>query len=213
MNLTRCNNGHFFDLDRFAQCPHCASSAGRPSSVVTVAHERNDGVTMPLAPEAITAGQPPSLESAAKNAMSSATAPPPPQAAEGVTVSYYNKAIGTEPVVGWLVCVEGAHRGEDFKLKSGRNFIGRSANMDVAITGDNSVSREKHAIVVYDPQTHKFMTQPGEARELCYLNGQLVLNTMELEQNDIITVGATKLMFFPCCTDAFHWDMQSGIEP
>lgn len=217
MTLTRCSNGHFYDEDRFDQCPHCASSAGRPSSVVTVAHERNDDVTVPLSQqEEHTAPKSPasssSLQDAAKNAMDSVTAPS--SGADSVTVSFYNKAIGTEPVVGWLVCIEGNHLGEDFRLKSGRNFIGRAAGMDVKITGDNTVSREKHAIVVYDPQNHQFLTQPGEARELCYLNGQLVLSTVEIKRNDILTVGATKLMFFPCCTDEFHWGMvETDSEP
>ena len=206
MTLTRCINGHFYDEDKFNQCPHCASSAGRPSSVVTVAHDRNDDVTVPLSqPGENTAPvNPQNLGDAAKEAMGTSIAQP---GADSVTVSYYNKAIGTEPVVGWLVCVEGNHMGEDFRLKSGRNFIGRSASMDVSISGDNTVSRDKHAIVVYDPQTHQFLAQPGEARELCYLNGQLVLSTVEIKRNDLLTVGATKLMFFPCCTDEFHWGM------
>ena len=207
MTLTRCINGHFYDEDKFNQCPHCADSASRPSSVVTVAHDRNDDVTVPLSqPGDQTAPiGASSLGDAASGAMSSAQ--PPAAGADSVTMSYYNKAIGTEPVVGWLVCVEGNHMGEDFRLKSGRNFIGRAADMDVRISGDNTVSREKHAIVVYDPQTHQFLAQSGEARELCYLNGQLVLSTVELKRNDLLTVGATKLMFFPCCTDEFHWGM------
>ena len=206
MTLTRCVNGHFYDEDKFSQCPHCAESAARPSSVVTVAHDRNDDVTVPLSqPADQTASAAPSLGDAASGAMSSAQ--PSSASTDSVTMSFYNKAIGSEPVVGWLVGVEGSHIGEDFRLKSGRNFIGRAADMDVRISADNSVSREKHAIVVYDPQTHQFLTQPGEARELCYLNGQLVLSTVEIKRNDILTVGATKLMFFPCCTDEFHWGM------
>ena len=36
------------------------------------------------------------------------------------------KKIGIDPAVGFLVCVSGPHRGADYKLVAGRNFIGRA---------------------------------------------------------------------------------------
>ena len=216
MTLSRCNNGHFYDEDRFTKCPHCDSAGLAIDS--TVAMGRNNNVTVGLTQSDSQDSQTsqmgvsasPSLKDAVQKAVSSATSPT--SGNDGVTVSYYNKAIGTEPVVGWLVCVEGPHLGEDFRLKSGRNFIGRASGMDVAIAGDNTVSREKHAIVVYDPEARQFLVQPGEARELCYLNGSLVLSAVEIKLNDVLKVGSTKLMFFPCCSDAFHWGTVEGVE-
>ena len=26
MNLTRCAKGHYYDMDKFSMCPHCASA-------------------------------------------------------------------------------------------------------------------------------------------------------------------------------------------
>jgi len=80
------------------------------------------------------------------------------------------------------------------------------------LTKDKSVSRDKHAIVLYEPKTHIFLVQPGEARELCYLNDQVVLSTQELKRNDVITVGESKLMFFPCCDSVFNWDSVKGKD-
>ena len=209
MTLTRCGNGHFYDEDKFNRCPHC-EAAGR-NNVETVAMNRNDNVTAAIPQQDkldfdndSNSGS--SLKAAVQKAANSSASQ---DGGDSVTVSYYNKAIGTEPVVGWLVCIEGSHLGEDFRLKSGRNFIGRGIGMDVPITGDNTVSREKHAIVLYDPENQQFLAQPGDAKELCYLNGKLVLAAMELKINDVLKVGATKLMFFPCCTDVFNWEMAS----
>ena len=39
MNLKRCENGHFYDADKFASCPHCAQPAGGNGSSPTVALE------------------------------------------------------------------------------------------------------------------------------------------------------------------------------
>jgi hypothetical protein len=109
--------------------------------------------------------------------------------------------------VGWLVCIEGNNLGVDYRLKTGRNFIGRSQGMDVSIAGDDTVSRDRHAIVVYEPKTFAFLMQAGDSKELSYLNDKVVLNPTEMKINDIVTVGNTKLMFIPCCNETFNWDM------
>ncbi|MFR5903066.1 MAG: hypothetical protein ACLUIO_26940 [Neglectibacter timonensis] len=47
-----------------------------------------------------------------------------PEADRGKTVGIIKKKIGIDPAVGFLVCVSGPHRGADYKLVAGRNFIG-----------------------------------------------------------------------------------------
>lgn len=190
MNLVRCPNGHFYDELRYSECPHCAGGA---AADVTVPVNRNEelDVTVP-------AGNTSSLHDAVKTAVGSTD--------DGKTVGVYRKAMGTEPVVGWLVCIDGEHFGEDFRLKSGRNFIGRGTGMDVVISKDSAVSRDKHAIVVYEPKANQFLVMPGESKELCYLNDEVVLTAREISMNEILTVGETKLMFIPCCSKAFTWD-------
>lgn len=104
-----------------------------------------------------------------------------------------------EPCVGWLVALSGSHLGTDYRLKIGKNFIGRSSQMDVALTDDKSVSRDKHAIVVYEPKQHLYLVQPGEASTLVYRNEQVVLSPVQLEAYDVITVGDVNLLFMPLC--------------
>ena len=121
------------------------------------------------------------------------------------TVRYF-EAVSTEPVAGWLVCIEGEKNfGKDFKLRVGRNFIGRN-EQDICLAGDNSVSRRKHAVVLYEPKNNIFIMEPGESRELSYLNDSVVLSPVEIKSHDVIQVGNTKLMFIPCCTDKFRWE-------
>ena len=102
-------------------------------------------------------------------------------------------------MVGWLVCIEGEYKGESFKLKSGRNFIGRAANMDVVLSADHSVSRFKHASVIYEPRGRQFIVSTGESRELCYLNDEVVLSNMKMKAYDVLNLGNTSLMLIPCC--------------
>ncbi len=213
MNLVRCNNGHFYDSESFGACPHC-SGGGAANSDLTMPLQQsgNDEVTVALTspppPQGAPASVPVSGASSLQDAVNAAVQTPsaPVIDDDNKTVGFFSSAIGKEPVVGWLVCIKGEHFGEDFRLKSGRNFIGRSGDMDVSITKDNTVSRERHAVVVYEPRGNLFLMQPGDSKELCYLNDNVVLSPQPLKSHDKILIGKTELMFVPCCVDTFVWE-------
>jgi len=136
-------------------------------------------------------------------------APVPPEPEEGVTVGYYRKKIGIDPVVGWLVCIEGEDRGRDYRLHSERNFIGRSEKMDVCIRGDETISRENHAVISFNPRNNAFKLQPGDGRGLVYLNGEDLDVPLPLEPYDVLELGQTRLMFIPFCGERFKWEESS----
>lgn len=212
MDLKRCSNGHFYDADAYMSCPHCAGgdisttnpvSNGFGGGFEDAPTERMDVFNgFETAESADDLNATVALGALIDDVKNEADAPVDEQE---VTVSYYKGAIGSDPVVGWLVCVEGNHFGEDFKLRAGKNFIGRASDMDVCLSGDSSVSRDKHAIVLFEPRENLFVVQAGESKELSYHNDQLVLTAKELKAYDVIKVGATKLMFVPFCSDKFSW--------
>ena len=109
------------------------------------------------------------------------------------------------PCVGWLIASGGQHEGTDFRLKVGKFFVGRSPQMDIALTEDKSVSRDKHAIVVYEPREHLYLVQPGESSSLVYHNNKVVLTPVQLQAYDMITVGDVNLLFMPLCGERFNW--------
>ena len=216
MNLVRCGKGHFYDADKFETCPHCLQLMAHEENVTTPLYSSAKNLTEPL-----TEYQPqPSGGSAAPQHPAQTDAPvsdlkeeiqrsvsaAPQQDDAEKTVGYYASLIGIEPVVGWLVCIKGEYYGDQFRLKSGRNFIGRGADMDVVLSLDPKVSRVRHAVITYEPRSRTFYVQPGDARELFYLNDNVVLDNAVLKSNDILTIGDTKLMFVPFCTERFSWD-------
>ncbi|MDR1017548.1 MAG: FHA domain-containing protein [Lachnospiraceae bacterium] len=217
MNLVRCNQGHYYDSDKYASCPHCnGMMANNDVTVGIVPNAEEDAVTEALTesyaqtvlPESNVVQQSAPVSDLAAAVQQATVGADTVSEDDDKTVSYYEGDFekGVDPVVGWLVCVEGKNKGKDYRLKAGRNFIGRSANMDVRIADDSSVSRDRHAIVVYEPKQHMFLLQPGESKELSYLNGNVILTPVPVQKNDILTVGDTKLMFFPCCDETFNWD-------
>lgn len=121
------------------------------------------------------------------------------------TVGIYADAE-TEPVVGWLVCVKGDEcQGESFNLKAGKNMIGRGAGMDVQIP-EPTVSRERHAIITYEPKKRIFLIQPGDGSGMVYLNDELLMTFSEIKSRDIIQLGEALFMFYPFCGEDFTWD-------
>lgn len=287
MNLSRCENGHFYDKEKYASCPHCAQGAGTDGSMTTVFDENaetngmgvtqslqqpsiennngnggaadmteqvqpkvdafdqvpgqvvpNPGFEMPSMPNPpvtpqLTPGWNPNPVGGAD--VTTPANPPIGSVMPGMveedddhTEAFYgdlfavteplSEALETQtkasaprvthnnaPCVGWLVALSGVHLGQDFRLKPGKNFLGRDRSMDVVLDGDKSVSRNKHAIIVYEPKQHLYLVQPGESSELVYLNDEVVLSPVKLEAYDKITVGEVTLLFMPLCGEQFNW--------
>ncbi|MBP3634464.1 MAG: FHA domain-containing protein [Oscillospiraceae bacterium] len=203
MNLLRCANGHYFDADKYAECPHCSQMMRHDltqTEAIEIEQPGKDSVTTTPPPEF--PPQPP-------------VSPVDPGDDFGpgkfdsdadVTVGYYSNLIGNEPVVGFLVCTKGEYFGDSFSLKSGRNFIGRARNMDVILDLDPAVSRERHAIVVYEPRARVFIAQAGDSHGMFYVNDKVVLTNEPLKAYDKLSIGNTELMFIPCCGPEFSWD-------
>ena len=116
------------------------------------------------------------------------------------------KTTTHEPVVGWLVCLKGRWIGQEFKLVTGRNSIGRSESNSICLSNEGSVSREKHAWIVYEPRKRQFFIQPGESSGLTYVNDDTVLEPKQLSSRDILEFGDTKFIFIPLCGETFSWN-------
>lgn len=126
---------------------------------------------------------------------------------EGRTVRFSSrKEDAKEPLVGWLVGLNGEVYGEGFPLVTGRNYIGRGADMDVVLRGDPSISRNKHAIIIYEPKSRQFLLQPGESKELFYLDDKVVLDTQVMSNGCELCIGETKLKFIALCGEDFSWE-------
>lgn len=132
----------------------------------------------------------------------SAAAPEKAPAASAVS----SQATSSEPVVGWLVCISGGYIGNSFNLYAGKNTIGRDSNNRLVLANDKSISRNKHAIIVYEPKKRNFFLQPGDSTGLTYLNDDYIDQSAKLKPRDIIELGSTKLLFVPLCDDNFSWE-------
>jgi hypothetical protein len=191
MALKRCENGHYYDPGKHTTCPSCGVQM----------------IDVPTRPKAGLDVSPPNVEPA-KPAAAAAAAKPSAQAGadDGKTVAIGVKKQGIDPVVGWLVCTAGPDRGRDFRIRSERNFVGRGENMDIAIRGDDTISRENHASITFNPRNRQFRLHSGNGRGLVFLNDEQVDEATPVKAGDRIDLGQTRLMFVPLVTDTFSWE-------
>ena len=110
------------------------------------------------------------------------------------------------PVCGWIVCISGARQGKDYKIKSGKNFVGRADDMDIQILGDNQISRKNHTVIVFDSKKRETMLLPGDSNGIVYLNDNAVYTPSVLNPYDIIELGQSKFLFIPFCGEYFMWE-------
>ncbi len=77
--------------------------------------------------------------------------------------------------------------------------------MDICIRGDETISRENHAIISYDTVENKFFFSPGDGRAIVRVNMKGVFQTVELKPYDELTIGKTVVKFLPFCSEEFTW--------
>ena len=112
-----------------------------------------------------------------------------------------------DPVVGWLVVVDGPGKGNYLKLGNGQNSIGRGNSERIKLDfGDDQISRSKHAMLTFDPRGGEFYIQQGSGTNLAYLDDSPVLAPTKLSTGSRITLGNTSLLFVPLCGENFSWD-------
>lgn len=199
--MVRCAKGHVYDLRVNSSCPQCALEArgGRVSGYDTtepLIPGQTIGETVPVTDRGFT---PTDFDATGGNT-------PRVQRYEPTMPVPQGGVAGFNPVVGWLVCVDGADKGTDYRIRNGNNYIGRDQSMDICIRNDNHISNQNAAIIGYDDLERQFFFGPAGGHNTVRVNGKMVINAVPLSPYDEITVGTTKLMFVPLCGERFDWN-------
>ena len=111
-----------------------------------------------------------------------------------------------QPPVGWFVCITGKNVGRDYRVFSGKNSIGRTEDNAIALLGETSVSREKHAWVIFEPKKREFYLKSGDESGLVYLNDENVFDVVPLHTGDILELGDVKMVFVALSGEKFNWN-------
>ena len=93
-------------------------------------------------------------------------------------------------VCGWIVALNGQHKGEDFRLRVGKNVLGTAADCDIVLT-DKKISR-KHATVRYEGG--EFQIADLDSSNGTFVNDEKV-QKHDLIDNDIVKLGDIQFEF------------------
>jgi hypothetical protein len=195
MAMIQCDAGHNYDDRKHTHCPYCPVP-GLPD--VKIPRTQAAPMSRPGIPQTEPASQRGAGAPIRGGGSTDRSGTP------GVTVGIFQKHNLMEPVVGWLVCVEGTNKGRDYRLHSDLNKVGRAPNMDVCIEGDETISRENHCQIAFSPRSKTFNIIPGDGRNLSYVNNKDVLSAMRLKAYDRIDLGDSSFIFIP-----FEFDWES----
>lgn len=127
----------------------------------------------------------------------------------GALSSKQNQKVKEEKIskpVGWLVCVGGAEYGTIHALKAGNNKIGAKKGLDIYLQNAKDLSESCQIIISYNVENKKFSVQAGNAKELSYVNGEVILIDKSLQARDKIQIGEECFLFIPLCGDDFSWE-------
>ncbi|MBL8788641.1 MAG: FHA domain-containing protein [Deltaproteobacteria bacterium] len=95
-----------------------------------------------------------------------------------------------KPVVGWLVALNGALKGHDFRIRDGKNVIGTAADTDIVLTDQYMSAR--HAVIRHEEGM--FVIVDLDSTNGTYVNDQRC-SKEELIDNDRVRLGRTELKF------------------
>lgn len=197
MSVIKCNNGHFYESEQYLACPFCGGHGSIENENLTDVFDDLDVHSKLTVMDGISNDRELAkqltqhyLEEVEEN---------------DKTIGLFFNAEGVQPVVGWLVCEDGPERGNSYKIVSGRNFIGRSHKSDIVIYDDQSISREKHCSVIFEPKTCNFYVMPSE-QTITLLNGDTLTDAVCITDDDVISIGKSKFRMIPYCKKGREWD-------
>lgn len=127
--------------------------------------------------------------------MEACSVPPPP--AGGAALP---------PLFGWLVCVQGEKRGQDFRITAEKCYIGRGLSNDIVLDFDGTISRETHLILSFNRMDGSFWLDVSQSRDNVYRGETLVQLPVKLSAREVFAVGRTSLMLIPLCDATFQWE-------
>lgn len=197
-----CSAGHVYDADQFPSCPYCNRNTRAIQFGATAAPAGYGATTAPAGYGAAPAGRDDII---GQTVMPEAIRRRMEQERDQRTVGEFKRKLGYEPVVGWLVCVEGPEVGKDYRLFGRINSIGRAEGNDVVLAQEHTVSQKNHVRLAYDAKHNNFQLIPGEGTNVTYLNDEPLYVPQKLNAYDVLEMGATKLIFVPLCSERFRW--------
>ncbi len=207
----RCENGHFID-ESWDLCPYCPAEENEPEIPIVrpsrfgSQEARPTSPPEPRRPPAVPLPPPPIVP----RRETTAPVQPPPMERTVAAPKISTEAPASRYVVGWLVGLSGAVRGESFAVRIGRNVLGRDKRSDIVVNDDQASSH--HADLVFRPEERRFILMDHNSTNGTYVNEVEIEPRRDLVTKDIIRIGSLRFLFMPLCEESFYWDDEGALK-
>ena len=103
----------------------------------------------------------------------------------------------TLPIAGWLLVLNGKHKGEDFRLREGKNAVGSAPTGEVVLTDDHiSTAHANITVKRASDTTGAYSVVDLDSTNGTFTNdGAEKITREELVDNDVIVFGKTRCKF------------------
>ena len=206
MNIIKCPNGHFYDADNNAKCPHCAKreelAEEKKRSWFGFAERKKQRQAEEERPSTMGKWEDSSGSYPSKGNSDGDYIP------EDRAIGFFStseESIVTE-VVGWLVCIKGIYRGKSFELHYGANSVGRESVNDISLPREGLISARKHFIISYEDRERNFYILPGNSGEFVYIKEKPVLEMSIINDRSVIECGSCAFMLIAFCDEEMTWE-------
>lgn len=191
MATKKCANGHQYDSSIYGdKCPFCPSSTSSTGKTKVPEEPIGGGTKVIDGPGTDIPGGTIKIED-----------PIGKNVPGGNTIIHHTNPTGgtgmvsgNRKLVGLLVSYNLNPLGDVYKIYEGKNLIGKSPTCDIALIGDNYIS-SSHLLVLYREAENIFWAIDQNSSNGTYINGEFASERMRLNTNDVIVIGATKLIF------------------
>jgi hypothetical protein len=204
----RCENGHFID-ESWDLCPYCPAENAE-SDVPVVRPTRFGEASRPVAVPSEPVRRPTALPAPTMNRESAIALADQPVERTVAVQKLDPLAAPKRYVVGWLIGLNGAARGESFPVRIGRNVLGRDRRSDIVVNDDQASSH--HADLVFRPEERRFILMDHNSTNGTYVNDAEIEPRRDLAPKDIVRVGSHKFLFMPLCDEGFYWDEEGALK-
>jgi len=223
----RCENGHFID-ESWDLCPYCPADNNEPE-IPVVRPTRFGSVDGGAGPRPVPVPAAASPSSTGANAAAAAALPterprsatlssPRRDSAPLIQAPPMERTVAVQRlegapkryVVGWLIGLNGAVRGESYAVRMGRNVLGRDRRSDIVVNDDQASSH--HADLVFRPEEKRFILMDHNSTNGTYVNEAEIEPRRDLALKDIVRIGSHRFVFMPLCHDGFQWDDEGVLK-
>ena len=213
--FSKCVNGHLFDPQKHAACPHCpltaSSNQHQPASATRFVGTQVDTANRPDSRTTPNRGMPSGpgatvVESASNNVPAKRGADTQGTVVENVqdrsaeSGDRKTRILGAEdkevlkPIFAWLVVMEGPHQYEVFRIDQEQTYVGGSANNDIVLH-DEFISSEHISIRHREGQ---FFITDLDSSNGTFVNDfspQARIDRAEVKDGDEVRIAQMRIIF------------------